>query len=224
MTAQQWTTFGPSGSTTARERAGLADLLDDLGPDAPTLCEGWDTRALAAHVVTRESDLLALAGVLVPPLHGQTARREDATRSRRSYEQLVQAIHSGPPLARTPVALPGLVGTANLHEFFVHHEDVRRAQPGWSARSLPQDTIEGLRRRLVVIAPLLFARLRGVKLTLATPDGVLRRVGRGDDEVTVTGPVPELFLYAFGRRSAAEVSISGSVAGQAKLAAANLSR
>ena len=76
----------------------------------------------------------------------------------------------------------------------------------------------------IVIAPLLFARLRGVRLTLATPEGGLRRVGRGDEEVTVTGPVPELFLYAFGRRSSAEVTVSGSVAGQAKLAAANLSR
>lgn len=222
--ASQWSTFGPSGSATAQERAGLADLLRELGPDAATLCEGWDTRALAAHVVTRESDPIAVAGVLVPALHAGTARREDATRERRSYDDLVGAIQAGPPLARSAVALPGLVGTANLHEFFVHHEDVRRAQPGWTARSLPQATVDGLRRRLLVIAPLLFGRLRGVRVTLATPDGPLRRVGRGDEEVTLTGPVPELFLYAFGRRTAAEVAISGSVAGQAKLAAANLSR
>ncbi len=222
--ASQWSTLGPSGSATAQERAELAALLRELGPDAPTLCDGWDTRALVAHLVTRETDPLALGGILVPALHAQTARREESTRGDRSYDDLVRAFESGPPLARSAVALPGLVGVANLHEMYVHHEDVRRAQPGWEARTLPAGTVDGLRRRLLMIAPLLFARLRGVRLTLATPDGALRRVGRGDEEVTVTGPVPELFLYAFGRRSAAEVTISGSVAGQAKLAAANLSQ
>lgn len=37
-----------------RERLLLADLLEAAGPDAPTLCEGWNARDLAAHVVVRE--------------------------------------------------------------------------------------------------------------------------------------------------------------------------
>ena len=36
------------------ERKALADLLAALGPDAPTLCTGWETRDLAAHIVLRE--------------------------------------------------------------------------------------------------------------------------------------------------------------------------
>jgi hypothetical protein len=37
-----------------RERLELCDLLLELGPDAPTLCEGWTTADLAAHLVLRE--------------------------------------------------------------------------------------------------------------------------------------------------------------------------
>ena len=36
------------------ERASLCDLLAEVGPDAPTLCEGWTTALLAAHLVVRE--------------------------------------------------------------------------------------------------------------------------------------------------------------------------
>ena len=36
------------------ERAGLADTLASVGPDAPTLCAGWTTTDLALHVVLRE--------------------------------------------------------------------------------------------------------------------------------------------------------------------------
>jgi uncharacterized protein (TIGR03083 family) len=35
------------------ERNELCDLMLETGPDAPTLCEGWTTRDLAAHLVIR---------------------------------------------------------------------------------------------------------------------------------------------------------------------------
>src|SRR5690606_24047731 len=35
------------------ERHALADLLMAVGPDAPTLCAGWTTAHLAAHLVVR---------------------------------------------------------------------------------------------------------------------------------------------------------------------------
>ncbi|MGD0448569.1 MAG: maleylpyruvate isomerase family mycothiol-dependent enzyme [Candidatus Dormibacteria bacterium] len=38
----------------AQERRELCDLLIQVGPDAPTLCEGWTTSDLAAHLVLRE--------------------------------------------------------------------------------------------------------------------------------------------------------------------------
>ena len=36
------------------ERRRFADALLEVGPDAPTLCDGWSTRDLAAHVVLRD--------------------------------------------------------------------------------------------------------------------------------------------------------------------------
>ena len=51
-----------------RERLLLADLLETAGPDAPTLCEGWQTRDLAAHVVVRERRPDAVGGLLIKQL------------------------------------------------------------------------------------------------------------------------------------------------------------
>lgn len=48
-----------------RERLLLADLLETAGPDAPTLCEGWQTRDLAAHVVVRERRADAAGGIMI---------------------------------------------------------------------------------------------------------------------------------------------------------------
>lgn len=208
--------------TAARERASLLELLAELGPDAPTLCKGWDTRALAAHLVTRERRPTALSGILIPALASHTARLEAETGGQHSYDDLLGLVAAGPPLL--PMGLPGVRELVNVHEFFVHHEDVRRAQSHWSARSLPQEEREALRRRLVALAPLLFSRLRGVRLHLDTPQGRLRSVGRGPEEVVLRGEVPELFLYGFGRREAADVETTGSAAGRERLAAADLSR
>jgi uncharacterized protein (TIGR03085 family) len=206
----------------ARERAALVDLLQELGPDAPTLCEGWETRHLAAHLVTREGRPTALAGILVPRLHDRTARLEADTLARSSYAEMVHSVAGGPPLGL--LGLPGMADPANVHEFFVHHEDVRRAQPGWTARTLPAELDDALRRRLWVLAPVLIGRLPGTRVVLATPDGRRRATGSGADEVTLTGEIGELFLYAFGRRAAAQVTVSGSDAGQARLAEADLRR
>ena len=50
----------------AVERAQLSDLLDELGPEAPTLLAPWTTRDLAAHLVLREHDSLAGPGLSCP--------------------------------------------------------------------------------------------------------------------------------------------------------------
>src|ERR1700712_478767 len=118
----------------ARERAALVDLLQELGPDAPTLCAGWQTKELAAHLVTREGRPSALPGILVPALHARTARLEAETLERSSYAEMVHSVAGGPPFGL--LGLPGLADPANVHEFFVHHEDVRRAQPGSTPRAL----------------------------------------------------------------------------------------
>ena len=56
------------------ERLALSALLEATGPDAPTLCAGWTTGDLAAHLVLRERLLDAAAGVMGGPLAGYTKR------------------------------------------------------------------------------------------------------------------------------------------------------
>ena len=56
------------------ERHELASLLLEVGPDAPTLCEGWTTRDLAAHLVIRQDRVDAQAGIVIRQLSGWTER------------------------------------------------------------------------------------------------------------------------------------------------------
>ncbi len=210
-------------SPAAAERAALCDLFLEVGESAPTLDAGWDAGDLLAHLLLRETRPDALVGVLIPPLGGYTARVQQQVRSSQPFATLVERLRSGPP-AWSPVGLPGVRDRANLHEFFIHHEDVRRAQPGWCVRDLPLETRDGLWRIVRLMAPLLVRGVKDTRITLRTDDGGERSLGRADSthDVTVTGEPGELLLYLSGRRAFAEVKISGSPAGQARLAAAKL--
>ena len=65
----------------AAERAQLADLLGELGPEAPTLLVPWTTRDLAAHLILRERDHLAGPGLSCPG-RGAAWRNGEEERSR----------------------------------------------------------------------------------------------------------------------------------------------
>jgi uncharacterized protein (TIGR03085 family) len=129
------------------ERLALATLLAEKGPDEPTLCTGWKTGDLAAHLVLRESRPDAAAGVMGGPLAGYTARVQQRLASRSSYAHLVEAFRNGPPRF-SPFALPRLDEAANTVEYFVHHEDVRRAGAGWTPRELDPALSDALWTRL----------------------------------------------------------------------------
>ncbi|GAB3892240.1 hypothetical protein GCM10027612_39450 [Microbispora bryophytorum subsp. camponoti] len=117
------------------ERAALCDLLDRLGPGAPTLCEGWSTEDLAAHLVLRERRLDAAPGIALPFLAGYTASVQDRITRSHSYPELVGLVRHGPP-RWTPYGLvPRLDEIVNTIELFIHHEDVRRAQAAGSPAS-----------------------------------------------------------------------------------------
>src|SRR3712207_5207440 len=124
-----------------RERAALADLLDKVGPDAPTCCEGWTTAHLAAHLAVRDRRPDALPGYgleMIPraeKLGWWAHRREDGWRASTPYAELVDQVRAGPP-AWAPTAWSSVARSLNVSEYAIHHEDVRRAQPGWEPRSL----------------------------------------------------------------------------------------
>jgi uncharacterized protein (TIGR03085 family) len=181
-----------------RERAALVETMREVGPDAPTLCEGWTARDLAAHLVVRERRLDASPGIMIPFLAGYTDKVQRQTAASTEWDELLDKIASGPPLL-SPFKLVDSV--ANMDEMFIHHEDVRRAQTGWEPRSLDADTVTALRRPLTFMARLTMANVPA-RVTLQTPDGkTVAAVGRGE-ALTVTGDVAELTLFVAGRDEA----------------------
>ncbi|MFD6417975.1 TIGR03085 family metal-binding protein [Streptomyces sp. NPDC060194] len=189
-----------------RERLILADLLEANGPDAPTLCPGWTTRDLAAHVVVRERRQDAAAGLLIKQLASRLDRVQGEFAA-KPYEELVQLIRTGPP-KYSPFQLKQVDEAANTVEFFVHAEDVRRAQPDWTPRELDPVFADALWARLERTARMT-GRKAPVGLVLRRPDGQTAVAHRGTPVVTVTGEPGELLLFAFGRQDQARVEAEG---------------
>ncbi len=197
------------------ERLALCALLDETGPHAATLCEGWTTLDLAAHLVLREHRPDASIGILGGPLAGYTRRAQEAIASRTPYPELVTTIRNGPPLLSI-FGLPGFDERANVVEFFVHHEDVRRAQPDWEPRDLSRGLSEVLWQRLRMArfilrkAPVGVEFVRDDQPSGAGADQPVRITAKARIPlVTVTGPPAELTMWALGRTGAARVRLDG---------------
>jgi uncharacterized protein (TIGR03085 family) len=190
-----------------RERRELAELMLATGPAAPTLCEGWTTADLAAHLVVRESRPDAAAGILLSPFAGWTDRVTRATAT-QSYPELVRKVRTGPPTLSV-FSVPGMDGLGNLVEYFVHHEDVRRAQGDWQPRALPADLADELWGRLRQLARLMYRRVP-VGVTLVRTDGAGDEIvaRKGAPMVTLRGTAQELVLRSYGRR-AVQLEVDG---------------
>jgi uncharacterized protein (TIGR03085 family) len=190
----------------AIEREQLCDLLDELGPGAPTLLVPWTTHDIAAQLVLREHDLLAAPGLVVHGAWGRFAERRRLAWRERTFKDLVAMIRSGPP--------PGLFRltwvrrVANLNEFFVYHEDVRRGS-GYVPRKVPPAEDAALFHNVGWAPWYPSRRLRGAGLELAwvgTDKVITAR--RGQPTVRVQGLPGELLLFLFGRE-AADIEITG---------------
>jgi len=192
----------------AVERAQLSDLFDELGPQAPTLLAPWTTRDLAAHLVLRERDYLAGPGLVLPGAWGRLAERRRRALALRDFTWLSATIRSGPP--------PGFfrIGWVrrlpNLNEFFVHHEDVRRAN-GRGPRTNEHAMDEAFWHNVTHAPWFLARRLHGAGLELQwAGTAETLRARRGEPTARIAGPPGELLLYLFGRQSAAHVEVSGT--------------
>ncbi|MEV2233344.1 TIGR03085 family metal-binding protein [Streptomyces phaeochromogenes] len=197
-----------------RERLLLADLLETEGPDAPTLCEGWNTRDLAAHVVVRERRPDAAGGILIKQL-APRLERVMTEFTEKPYEELIQLIRTGPPRF-SPFSLKQIDEASNAIEFYVHTEDVRRAQPDWVPRELDSVFQDALWSRLERGARLM-GRGAPTGLVLRRPDGQTAVAHRGTPVVTVTGEPSELVMFVHGRQNAADVELEGDKDAIAKL-------
>lgn len=181
------------------ERHQLSDLMEQVGPDAPTLCPGWTTRDLAAHLVVREGRPDAAAGILLPPLARHTARVQRDTAA-RPWPELVDKVRSGPPWWSL-LRLPPIGSTFNGMEFFIHHEDVRRARSGWEPRPADPSRAAALWAALSRSARLCY-RNSPVGVVLRGLDGAECTARRRARTVTVVGSPEELALHAYGRDEA----------------------
>ena len=190
-----------------QERQELCDLFLEVGPDAPTLCAGWTTRDLAAHLIVRESRPDAALGILIKPLAGY-ADSVQAKVAMRPWPDLVREVRTGPPVLSV-FRLPGAQGLADPFEFAIHHEDVRRAQPGWSPRGLPVAEQDLFWQRLSRAGRLL-ARTSPVGVALRRSDtGEMIVAKAGTTSVTLIGEPLELVLRLYGRRECV-VDVEGS--------------
>jgi uncharacterized protein (TIGR03085 family) len=207
-------------SYSREERLALCALLDKTGPDAPTLCAGWTTGDLAAHLVLREHRPDAAAGVLGGPLAGYTARVQQRIRAKTSFPDLVRTIRSGPPRLSF-MALPGMDESVNAVEYFVHHEDVRRAASDWEPREISSGESAMLWQRLRMARFMLRHAPVGVELARddMEGDGQAYRITakNATPAVTVIGSPAELTMWTMGRTAAARVRFDGTEAAVGKL-------
>lgn len=187
------------------ERRALCELFDQVGPDAPTLCDGWATRDLAAHLVLRDRRPDAAPGILIKALAGRTQRIQDSLAA-RPWAQLVELVRTGPPVW-SPFGLPGLSDLVNGAEYFIHHEDVRRGQDGWEPRPPDAERDAALWRTAGMSGRMAYRR-SPVGVVLRRPDGATATLHRGPSTVVIKGEPGELLLNVFGR-SATRVEFEG---------------
>jgi uncharacterized protein (TIGR03085 family) len=190
-----------SNALARAERTALAELMLEVGPDAPTLCTGWTARDLAAHIIVRESRPEA-AGLVIPALHGRLEQVQ-AQVAQRPYPDLVESVRTGPPWWN-PQRIGFVEAVSNTIEFFVHHEDVRRAQDGWEPRVLTDEQAAQL-WAVVPTTVKAIAQRSPVGVTARPTDGptagtdtVLRSRTPG---VTLVGPLGEIVLAVYGRET-----------------------
>lgn len=191
------------------ERAALCNTALDAGERAPTLCGGWTVKDLVIHLLVRERDPLGAPGILLARLASLTER---STRrlADQDFSSLVERVRSGPP-KWSPMAIPPLDRAVNTLEYFVHHEDIRRARPGWKPRELTE-------RDQVAIWKSLSMTGKGLVRSVEEPVEV-RWAGdeqarsatlrKGEDPVVVTGAPAELTMFLFGREQHTGLEFAG---------------
>lgn len=189
----------------------LAEALLAAGPDSATLCAGWRTRHLAAHLYLREHGAAVALGMIFKPVANVSDKAIDSLAAKCAdparYRDLVKRFRAGPPRL-SPMRIPSIDESSNLTEYFVHTEDVRRATDRWAPRALDEDYSDALWNELIKRAAILY---RGVDLgiVLVRPSGPRHVAKRAPVSVAILGEPAELLMHAHGRRGHALVTFEG---------------
>lgn len=186
------------------ERVLLCASFREVGPEAPTLCGGWDTYQLANHLVRREASPLGSLWAVVPGVGSSVEQQGVGT----DFSDLVDTIAAGPP--RLSVFSTRTADRAlNTLEFFVHHEDVRRAAPGWQPRTLPRWAEDQLWSRLRLMAKLVMRRSPVPVQLVRTDTGDMSTARKGSPPAVIRALPSEMALFAHGRSEVARVDLEG---------------
>lgn len=188
------------------ERARLCDTAAQVGAEAPTLCGDWTVRDLLVHLIVRESDPIGAPGIVVPRLGFLTDRASERV-GHRGFDRLVADVRH--PAPWSPSRIGPLDAVANALEYFVHHEDIRRAQAEWEPRTLTdaeQDTLW----RLIGTMGRGLVRKAHVPVTIRRTDTGAERVlaGGAGPTAVVAGDPAEIVLFCYGRQQS-RVEVSG---------------
>ena len=148
-----------------------------------------------------------------PPLAGYTKKVRQGVRDRTPWEKLVETVRRGPPLLLRPFD-----GPMNTVEFFIHLEDVRRAQARWEPRPISPEPADAL-----------WARVSAGGMAKKVPATiVITSPGRADKEhgsgplLTLAGEPADLIMFGASRQGASRVEISGGAALATRLRSASL--
>lgn len=180
--------------------------MRDLGPTAPTLCSGWTTQDLAAHIAIRERRPDAALGIIAPFVAGHT-NNVMAKYASKPWKELLHLVEEGAPLWN-PLGLPNLDNAANLFEMFVHHEDVRRATPEWKPRALHPELEVALWDRMAKNGKLMWRRAKvGIVLDNGSSQIIVKNSPAGTGTVVISGSTADLVLLSYGR---SEINVAHS--------------
>ena len=192
------------------ERAALCNTALEAGEQAPTLCGRWTVKDLVIHLLVRERDPLGAPGILVPRLEGLTDRSARRL-AHQDFTSLVERVRSGPP-KWSPMALPPLDRAANTLEYFVHHEDIRRAGTEWAPRELTEREQKAIWGSIKMAGKGL-VRSAGVPVEIrwtgTERSAVLRK---GDQPAVISGTPAEIALFLFGREQHTGLEFTGAKA------------
>lgn len=200
------------------ERAALCDLALEIGEDAPTLCGDWSVKDLVVHLLVRERSLVGSPGIVVPVLSGLT----DKVSERYARADLALLVDQLRKPRITWAAVGPVDALANSAEFFVHHEDIRRAQPDWKPRELSAGQ-ERMLWRIASMSGRGLVRPAGVPVAIERAgDGARAVLRRGADPAVVRGAPSEVVMFLYGRNQLADLEFSGPAERVEKLKQAKL--
>lgn len=184
----------------------FCDALAEVAATAPTLCEGWDAHELAVHIWVIKHDPLSWPGIPLSSFAGLTRRRAKNFRQRWPYEELLKKLRreSG---AIASLPFDGRQGHRHaLGEFYIHTEDVRRAN-NFPRSTQTSETEAALWLRTREAGRYLWPRNQAA-ICFNSPGQESFTVGRGAPVTQVSGLPSEVFLWLYGRNEVADVDVS----------------